>query len=56
MMYLICSDMVLFDLPQFAAGNLTDPPMSDPRPKGEPQAAIIAPSPPVLPPARHLRQ
>ena len=37
-------------MPQKAAGTRTDPPMSLPRPRGDPHAATIAPSPPLLPP------
>ena len=42
-------------IPQNAAGMRTLPPMSVPMPSGEPPAATIAPSPPLLPPGARSR-
>ncbi|MGB0095754.1 MAG: hypothetical protein WBP81_24835, partial [Solirubrobacteraceae bacterium] len=37
--------------PQKKAGSRIEPPMSDPRPNGEPPEPTVAPSPPDDPPA-----
>ena len=42
-------------MPHMAAGSRIEPPTSEPMPRGEPRAAMSAPSPPLLPPQVRLR-
>lgn len=42
-------------MPQNVAGTRTLPPMSVPNPMGDPRAAMIAASPPLLPPGVRSR-